>query len=169
MSRDYNRVIIAGRLARDPDVRFTQNKTKTARITVAVGSQWKDKVSGEKKESVDFTPVVCWSFCADICEKYLKKGSHVLIEGRISTRDFDDVKTGTHKWVTEVIAESIFMLGSKNDSDGVKTQPTSGVKSRSNISDSEMKTLRRETGMDEEFPLDFAELSNNGGDVEIPF
>ena len=173
MSRDYNRVIISGRLARDPDVRFTQNKLKTAHVTVAVGRTWKDKASGEKKESVDFTPVVCWSFCAELCEKYLKKGSHILVEGRITTRDYDDVKTGTHKWVTEVVAENIFMLGSKSaeSGNGQNTPTPSGGSKYKHDGNNNAGSLRDECGFEEEFPLDFSETNGSGGsgDVEIPF
>ena len=80
-----------GNLARDPDVRFTPNKQKVARITVAIGRQWKNKATGELQSHTDFIPVVAWGASADICERYLKKGRPVLVEGRITVRDFDDI------------------------------------------------------------------------------
>ena len=90
MSRGFNRVILMGNLAKDPDIRATQSKQKVARLTVAVGKQWKDKQTGETKSHTDFINVSAWGFTADICEKYLSKGKPVLIEGRISVRDYDE-------------------------------------------------------------------------------
>ena len=82
MSKDFNKVIVMGRLARDPDVRFTPSKQKVARISVATGRQWKNKMTGELQSHTDFISVTAWSFLADLCEKYLKKGRQVLVEGR---------------------------------------------------------------------------------------
>ena len=97
MSRGYNRVVLMGNLARDPDVRFTPTKQKVARITVAIGRQWKNKVTGELQSHTDFVPVAVWGPQADVCERYLRKGRPVLVEGRISVRDFDDLKTGQRR------------------------------------------------------------------------
>lgn len=187
MSRDYNRVIIMGRLARDPDVRYTPSKQKVARITVCTGRQWKNKATGELQSHTDFIPVTAWSFTADICERYMKKGTQVLVEGRISTRDYDDVKTGQHKWVTEVVADSIILLGAPRggESGGGYQQQGYGQQqqqswSRPQQSDAvqqapDMGSLRGEAGFEDDFPLDFSELNAPGaeheqsGDVEIPF
>lgn len=173
--RGFNKVIIMGNLAKDPDVRVSQGGLKNARITVAVGSSWKDKQTGEKVERADFISVVAWRFTADLCEKYLTKGKPVLVEGRLSVRDFDDVKTGQHRWVTEVIADNIVLLGSgrkdgeypsdyaANTRRAGSTRPTpsyDGVQG-------DMGSLRGEVGFEEEFPLDFSGVS--GGDVDIPF
>jgi len=191
MSRDFNKVIIMGRLARDPDVRFTPSKQKVARITVATGRQWKNKQTGELQSHTDFISVTAWSFTADLCEKYLRKGSQLLVEGRISTRDYDDVKTGQHKWVTEVVAENIVLLGSRRDGEGSSSYPSGSYQSGAQQSarpqqhsdavmgGGDVGSLRDEAGFEDEFPLDFSEMNDgakNGaaggegpGDVEIPF
>ena len=181
MSRDFNKVIIMGRLARDPDVRFTPSKQKVARITVATGRQWKNKMTGELQSHTDFISVTAWSFLADLCEKYLKKGRQVLVEGRLSTRDYDDVKTGQHRWVTEVVAENIVLLGSgRRDDEGSseysqRPQAPQGGYTRPASSDAvstgDMGSLREEAGFEDEFPLDFSEMNgpDGSGDVEIPF
>ena len=75
MSRDFNRVILMGRLARDPEVRFTPSKQKVARFTLCTGRQWKNKVTGELQSHTDFITVTAWSFTADLLERYVKKGS----------------------------------------------------------------------------------------------
>jgi len=182
MSRGFNRVVIMGNLARDPDVRVTPSKQKVARITVAIGRQWKNKATGELQSHTDFVPVVAWGFSADICERYLKKGRPVLVEGRISVRDFDDPKTGQHRWVTEVVADSIVLLGSGRRDD--ESQPghsrpehsqSQGYSSQNwqqsdAVSVGDMGSLREEAGFEDEFPLDFSEMNGDGpGDVDIPF
>lgn len=181
MARGYNRVVIMGNLARDPDVRFTPNKQKLARMTVAVGRQWRNKATGELQNQTDFIPVVAWSFTADICEKYLKKGNPVLVEGRMSVRDFDDPKTGQRRWITEVVAESVVLLSSgrrrdeeTSDYSARSTEDTSSGQSDQQsdaVSSGDMGSLREEAGFEEEFPLDVSEIddSEGPGDVEIPF
>ena len=74
-----NKVIIAGNLAKDPEVRYTVNKRAYARFSVAVNYRYKDQ-SGEFKDGVDFVPIVVWGNQADPCGKYLRKGSPVLVE-----------------------------------------------------------------------------------------
>ncbi|NLD05540.1 MAG: single-stranded DNA-binding protein [Synergistaceae bacterium] len=181
MARGYNRVTIMGNLARDPDVRFTPNKQKLARITVAIGRQWKNKATGELQSHTDFVNVSAWGFTADICERYLKKGRPVLVEGRISVRDFDDPKTGQHRWVTEVIAENIVLLGSGRREDEGPSASASNSQAEQNpgstrmhsdaVSGGDMGSLREEEGFEDEFPLDFSEMggTEGPGDVQIPF
>ena len=179
MARGYNRVIIMGNLARDPDVRFTPNKQKVARITVAIGRQWKNKATGELQSHTDFVNVSAWGFTADICERYLKKGRPVLVEGRISVRDFDDPKTGQHRWVTEVVAENIVLLGSgrredEGPSGSISHSEHSSGSARMHsdaVSGGDMGSLREEEGFEDEFPLDFSEMggTEGPGDVQIPF
>lgn len=181
MARGYNRVVIMGNLTRDPDVRFTPNKQKLARMTVAVGRQWKNKATGELQSHTDFINVTAWSFTADICERYLKKGRPVLVEGRISVRDFDDPKTGQHRWVTEVVAENVVLLGSgrRDNEEPSASRPTfqddqnpkRSEKDSDAVSDGDVGSLREEEGFKDEFPLDFSEMgeTEGPGDVQIPF
>ncbi|MBP8633232.1 MAG: single-stranded DNA-binding protein [Synergistaceae bacterium] len=176
MARGYNRVIIMGNLARDPDVRFTPSKQKVARITVAIGRQWKNKTSGELQSHTDFVTVSAWNYVADICDRYLKKGRPVLVEGRLSVRDFDDAKTGQHRWVTEVVADNIVLLGSpRRDDEGMPSDSEPGFGNARMHSDAvsggDMGSLREEEGFEDEFPLDFSEMggTEGPGDVQIPF
>lgn len=170
MSRDFNRVVLLGRLTREPDVRCTPQKQKVASFSLATGRQWKNKATGEQQSHTDFIQVVGWGFTADILEKYCHKGSQVLIEGRLSTRDYDDVKTGQHKWVTEVVADSVILLGSpRKDGEQGTGQPTGQYPQQPNAG-----SLRGEAGIDDDFPLDFSELGGASGtdqapDANIPF
>jgi len=159
MSRGFNRVILMGNLTRDPDIRSAPSKQKVARITVAVGRQWKNKATGETESHTDFVPVVAWSFLADICDRYLQKGKPVLVEGRLQVREYQDPKTGERKWATEVIAENLTLLPSgrrDDDSNGCARQPYSPPKQQSGGDE-----------FDDDFSFDF---SGPGGDaVDVPF
>lgn len=182
MSRGYNKVILMGNLARDPDVRHTPSKQKVARFTIAVGRQWKNRATGETQNQTDFIPVVAWAFLADICDRYLRKGKPVLVEGRIQVRDYDDPKTGARRWVTEVIAENMTMLSSgRRDDDSygdipVPRPPQSSDRPKQAKSEDapfdDVGSLRDEAGFEEDFPLDFSEMGDmNGetGEVDVPF
>ena len=109
--RGFNRVIIAGNLTRDPEVRYTASKRAFARFGVAVNHSYKDN-NGEFKESTDFINVVAWSFIAERCGKYLKKGSPVLIEGRLRTSSYEARDGSGKRTMTEVEATNLLMLSS---------------------------------------------------------
>jgi single-strand DNA-binding protein len=182
MSRGFNRVILMGNLARDPDIRHTPNKQKVARITVAVGRQWKNKVTGELQSHTDFVPVVAWTFLADICDRYLRKGRPVLVEGRLQVREYEDAKTGTRKWATEVVADNIVMLSAgRRDDDSYGEIPaprpaqSAGqpyAKPSAPPYQGDVGSLRDDIDFEEDFPLDFSELSDpqdGSGEVDVPF
>ena len=115
--RGFNRVIIAGNLARDPDVRRTVNKKAYARFTVAVNNRYKD-ANGEYQETADYIAVVAWGNLAEIAEKYLKKGSPVLIEGRIRTGSYDAKDGSGKRYTTEIWVDNMIMLGSREGVSG---------------------------------------------------
>lgn len=183
MARGFNKVILMGNLARDPDVRHTPSKQKVARITVAVGRQWKNKVTGELQSQTDFIPVVAWAFLADICERYLRKGKPVLVEGRMQVREYEDPKSGGRKWATEVVAENLTMLPSgrrDDDSYGDVPMPKQHNSyqqqqqrdtSMSGYGAPDAGSLRDDINFEEDFPLDFSDLgdSSDDGDVDVPF
>ena len=180
MSRGFNKVILMGNLARDPDVRHTPNKQKVARITVAVGRQWKNRVTGELQSHTDFIPVVAWTFLADICDRYLRKGRPVLVEGRMQVREYEDAKTGSRKWATEVVADNIVMLSAgRSEDEGYgeipapkPAQPTYPQRQPSAHPAGDVGSLRDEIDFEEDFPLDFSELSDSAdeeGEVDVPF
>ena len=115
--RGFNRAIIAGNLARDPDVRRTVNKKAYARFTVAVNNRYKD-ANGEYQDTADYIAVVAWGNLAEIAEKYLKKGSPVLIEGRIRTGSYDAKDGSGKRYTTEIYVDNMIMLGSREGVSG---------------------------------------------------
>jgi single-strand DNA-binding protein len=85
-----NKVILIGRLGKEPELRYTPNGDAVVTLTIATSDEWKDKTSGEKQERVEWHRVVLWRKLAEIAGNYLKKGSQVYIEGKLQTRSWED-------------------------------------------------------------------------------
>ena len=112
-----NRVILIGRLGKDPEIRSTPNGTTVAKFTLATDERFTDK-SGEKQERTEWHNIVAWGKLAEICGKYLRKGKLIYIEGAIRTDSWDDKETGVKKYRTEIIANQMQMLDRKGDENG---------------------------------------------------
>ncbi len=110
-----NKVILLGRLTKDPEVRYTQNNnTLVASFTLAVNRRF---VAQGQERQADFFNIVAWSKLGEFCSKYFKKGQQVSIVGRLQNRSWDDDQ-GTRHYITEVIAEEAYFADSKRDSNG---------------------------------------------------
>jgi single-strand DNA-binding protein len=107
-----NKVIIIGNLGRDPEVRYTPSGAAVCNVSVATTRNWKSRDSGEKQEETEWHRVVFYDRLAEIAGEYLKKGRSVYVEGRLKTRKWQD-KEGKDNYTTEVIADQMQMLGSR--------------------------------------------------------
>jgi single-strand DNA-binding protein len=112
-----NKVIIVGNLGRDPETRYMPNGEAVTNIAVATTESWKDKSSGEKKEITEWHRITFYRKLAEIAGQYLKKGSQVYVEGRLQTRKWTD-KENIERYTTEIIADSMQMLGSRQGMGG---------------------------------------------------
>jgi single-strand DNA-binding protein len=108
-----NKVILVGRLGKDPEVRYTPSGATVANFTMATSEEWKDKESGEKQERTEWHRIVAWRRLGEICGEYLRKGKQVYIEGKLQTRSWDD-RDGNKRYTTEIVASSMQMLDSPN-------------------------------------------------------
>ena len=117
-----NRIIVMGRLTRDPELRHTQSGTAVAAFTVAVDRDFKDKNSGEK--STDFIDVVAWRQTGEFVSRYFAKGRMAVVEGRLQIRDWTD-KEGNKRRSAEVVADNVYFGDSKRDTEdaGAYQQP----------------------------------------------
>lgn len=111
-----NKVILIGHLGKDPEVRYTSENVPVANFPLATTEYYKDR-SGNRQEQTEWHNVVAWRQLAEICEKYLRKGKQIYVEGKLRTRSWDD-KDGNKRYMTEVIADNITMLGKKDEADG---------------------------------------------------
>ena len=106
-----NKVVLIGRLTRDPETRVLASGSSVSTFTLAVDRTFKSR-DGER--GTDFIPIVAWGKTAELCGPYLSKGRQTAVAGRIQTRSYD-ANDGSKRYVTEVVAEEVTFLGSKND------------------------------------------------------
>ena len=120
-----NKVIVVGNLGRDPEMRSFPSGDQVANITVATTDKWKDKQSGEMKEATEWHRIVFNGRLAEIAGQYLRKGSQVYVEGSLRTRKWTD-KDGIEKYTTEIRADQMQMLGSRQGMGGGGGQDDGG-------------------------------------------
>ena len=118
-----NKVIVLGNLGKDPEMRYTPGGSAICSLRIATTRNWKNKESGERVEETEWHSVVMYDRIAEVAGEYLKKGCPVYIEGRLKTRKWQD-KDGNDRYTTEIIGESLQLLGGAGDSDGGQDRPT---------------------------------------------
>ena len=144
-----NRVILIGRLTRDPELRYTPNGTAVASFTVAVDRKF-------KREETDFIPIVVWSKLAEHCANYLAKGRLVAIEGRLQVRSYE-AQDGQKRWVTEVIGDDVRFLEKSGTSSG------GSAYNQGKPRQDDWNDLGREVSLED------IDIVDPGEDDEIPF
>ncbi len=117
MAKSVNKVILIGNLGKDPEVKYTPSGTPVAKLTLATNERFKDK-AGEWQDRTEWHNVVAWQRLAEIAGEYLKKGSKVYIEGRLQTRSWEDKQTNQKKYMTEVVAADLVLLGGRGEGGG---------------------------------------------------
>lgn len=111
-----NKVILVGRLGKDPEVRHLESGASVANFPIATSEVYKDRNTGERKEQTEWHNIVLWRGLADIAEKYLNKGDMVYIEGKLRTRSWE--KDGITRYTTEVVGDNMTMLSPKGSTGG---------------------------------------------------
>lgn len=119
-----NKVILLGNLGKDPEVRYLEGGTAVANFTLATSETYKDRTSGERKSITEWHNVVVWRGLAEIAEKYLKKGSQIYIEGKLRSRQWQD-KDGNNRYTTEIVADTMQMVGKRDDNASNESTPSS--------------------------------------------
>jgi single-strand DNA-binding protein len=108
-----NKVMLIGRLGRDPEIRYSQQGTAVVNFPLATGEQWTDKNTGERQEKTEWHRIVVFGKQAEVCEKYLSKGREVFVEGRLQTRTYE--KEGQTHYITETVVTNFQFIGPKSD------------------------------------------------------
>lgn len=150
-SKGVNKVILVGNLGKDPEVRYLPNGGAVANITLATSESWRDKTTGEQKEKTEWHRVVLFGKLAEIAGEYLRKGSQVYIEGKLTTRKWTD-QAGVEKYTTEIhvnVGGVLQMLGGKPDSGN------SGNQSQQQRSQPQQQASSNEPPMDFEDDIPF--------------
>ncbi len=118
-----NKAMLIGNVGRDPEVRYLEgnNGAKVATFTLATTERYRDR-NGETRENTEWHNIVAWRNTADVVERFVKKGTQVYIEGRIRTRSWDD-QSGNKRYTTEIIADTLQLLGKKSDNPSQAAAP----------------------------------------------
>lgn len=146
MSRSLNKVQLIGNLGADPEMRSTPTGVRLAKLRVATSRRWNDR-QGQQQERTEWHNVTCWDKLAEICERYLRKGSHVYVEGSIEYSQLEG-KDGQTRYFTDIRARELIMLGGREGGDAPRARSTSTAASG-----------------------DFSEFSNESlaGEDDLPF
>ena len=125
MSRSLNKAQLIGNLGADPEIRSTTTGTRVATLSIATSRRW-NNAQGQQQEKTEWHRVVCWDKLAEICERYLKRGDRVYVEGSIEYRQWEG-QDGQTKYTTEVRARELIMLGGRDGGDAPRSQQGSGA------------------------------------------
>lgn len=147
--RSVNKVIIIGNLTRDPEMRQTPNGQNIVTFGLATNREWVTS-TGERKASAEFHECVAWAKLAEICEKYLRKGKLIYVEGYLKTRSWD-TEEGIRKFKTEIVVEDMIMLNKKSEGDDDYVPSTDFS---SDDSTSEKPAVEEEKPAEEEAPAE---------------
>ena len=130
MAGSLNRVMLIGRLTRDPELRYTPSGTPVCNLALATNRYGQDQ-NGERREFTDFHDIVVWNMgnrkLAELCGQYLQKGRLVYVEGRLQTRSWDDTQSGQKRYKTEVNASDVQFLDGRGDGAGAPAGTPAGV------------------------------------------
>ncbi|MDB3906369.1 single-stranded DNA-binding protein [Crocinitomicaceae bacterium] len=114
MAGSVNKVILIGNLGKDPEVRHLENGATVANFPIATSETYTDRNTGQRVENTDWHDIVVWRGLAEVVEKYIKKGAKVYVEGKLKKRSWQD-KEGNTRYTTEVVADELTILSSRND------------------------------------------------------
>lgn len=148
-----NKVILIGNLGRDPEVRYSPDGAAICNASVATTSTWKDKNSGERREEVEWHRIVFYNRLAEIAGEYLKKGRSVYIEGRLKTRKWQDKDTGADRYATEIVADQMQMLGSRDGADEAPSRPRQQRPAHTQQSQHQAPPTSNLADMDDDIPF----------------
>lgn len=150
---DLNKVMIIGRLTRDPELRTTPNGSSVCQLGLATNYVYTNQQTGQKVEQVEYHSVVLWRKLAEIANQYLKKGRRVYIEGRLQTQSWDG-QDGQKKSRTEIVADNMIMLDGGMGAGGPNAAPQSNMPNRTDLSatqpapSEELPTIQQNQGED---------------------
>ena len=114
--RSLNKVQLIGNLGRDPEIRYMQSGNSMTTFSIATGKTWTDQATNQRRERTDWHNIVCWGRLAEVASQYLRKGSHVYVEGELQTRQFE--REGQTHYRTEVNCREMIMLDRADASSG---------------------------------------------------
>jgi len=149
---NLNKVYLIGRLASDPEFRTTPTGQEVTTLRVATNRIWNDQASGQRRETTEFHSVVVWGRLAQIASQYLKKGSLVMIEGRLQTRNWEGAD-GVKRYRTEIVAENLQLGPRLSERSGEKSSLQPGAPSTPLAKSASQDELSPSQNINEEIPI----------------
>jgi single-strand DNA-binding protein len=146
-----NKVLLIGRLGKDPELRYLPNGDAVANFSIATSENWKDK-NGDKQELTEWHNIAMYKKLAEIAGQYLKKGSLVYLEGKLKTRKWQDKTTGADRYSTEVVCDEMKMLGGKPDGEQQQSPRQQAPAQRQQSSGGAQQTTLRSTDFEDDIP-----------------
>jgi len=147
-----NKVILVGNLGRDPETKYMPDGAAITNVSIATSYQRTDKASGQKTEETEWHRVVFFSRLAEIAGEYLKKGSQVYVEGRLRTRKWQD-KEGQDRYTTEIVADSMQMLGSRAGSGEPRPEAMKSAEPKAAAAPAAKKPAGKFDDMEDDIPF----------------
>jgi single-strand DNA-binding protein len=124
MARDLNKVMLIGRVGKDPEIRYAASGKAVANFSLATSESWKDG-NGDKQERTEWSRLVLWGRLAEVCGEYVHKGDKIFVEGKIQTREWED-KDGNKRSTTEIVCYDMIMLSSKSGHEAAEKRAGQG-------------------------------------------
>lgn len=147
-----NKAILIGRVGKDPEVKNLPNGNMVANFSIATSETFKDKTTGEKKETTTWHNIVIWGKLCEVVAKYVHKGDLLYVEGKITNRSWE--KDGITRYTTEIVVNNMTMLGSKKGAPEVSTPPSAATTNFAKTSsDDAFDSLPKTSGSDDDLPF----------------
>ena len=162
-----NKVILVGNVGKDPEVHFIEQGVAVARFPFATSENYRSR-DGEKVTTTEWHNIVLWRGLAEVADKFVRKGSQLYIEGRIKTRSYDD-KEGNKRYITEIVADTMQLLGKKGDSQGPDTLSTGQQGGERKEGDSGSGSFTSPSDTSNPFDSGDMENGSDGGADDLPF
>jgi single-strand DNA-binding protein len=146
-----NKVILVGRLGKDPETRYTSSGQAVCNFSLATDETYKDR-AGERQKRTEWHRIVVWAKQAEIAQQYLHKGSLIYVEGRIQTRQWDD-REGQKRTTTEIVATNFRMLGGRGDATAAAAGAGGGADAEAHSSPAASEDMPAAEPSDEDIPF----------------
>ena len=169
-----NKAMLIGNVGRDPEVRYLDGQSgnaKVATFTLATTERYRDR-NGETRENTEWHNIVAWRNTADVVERFVRKGTQLYIEGRIRTRSWDD-QTGNKRYTTEIIADTLQLLGKKSDNPGAQPggyqQPAQGYQQPGYAQPAQPSYQPQPQAYSQPMPAQPQIIAEDGPEDDLPF
>ena len=169
-----NKAMLIGNVGRDPEVRYLDGQSgnaKVATFTLATTERYRDR-NGETRENTEWHNIVAWRNTADVVERFVRKGTQLYIEGRIRTRSWDD-QTGNKRYTTEIIADTLQLLGKKSDNPAAQPggyqQPAQGYQQPSYAQPAQPSYQPQPQAYAQPMPAQPQNITEDGPEDDLPF